>query len=146
MQEIPANWLIATDGSKYATMSVQFAAKLYKFLEPKPNVMLLNVISDPRGIKKEVAKAADTEKDRAKRVLRDAREYFLQEAGSAETVSTMVAIGEPRQVIVEVAKANEVDHLIMGGSDYQWKITDLLSGGVTNYILHHLNCVITVIK
>lgn len=29
--ELPQNWLIATDGSKYATMSVRYAAKLYKF-------------------------------------------------------------------------------------------------------------------
>jgi nucleotide-binding universal stress UspA family protein len=144
--EIPANWLIATDGSEYATMSVQFAAKLYKFLEPKPNVMLLTVIADPRAVRNDTTKLTDEQREKSKQVLREAREHFLAEAGSAETVSTMVAIGEPRQVIVEIAKSNNIDHLIMGGSDYQWKITDLLSGGVTNYILHHLNCVITVIK
>ncbi|MCH8495402.1 MAG: universal stress protein [Balneolales bacterium] len=144
--KLPQNWLIATDGSKYATMSVQYAAQLYKFLDPKPNVMLLNVISDPRNVSKSVDNAHESTKSEGKRVLSEARAFFLKEAGSADTVSTMVAIGEPRQVIVEIVKANEIDHLIMGGSDYQWKITDLLSGGVTNYIMHHLNCVITVIK
>lgn len=144
--EIPANWLIATDGSRYADMSVEYAAKLYRFLDPKPTVMLLHVVSDPRNVRKDIQKMTDVQRDESKRVLRGARELFLQEAGSADTVQTMVAIGEPRQIIVEIAKANQIDHLIMGGSDYQWKITDLLSGGVTNYILHHLNCVITVIK
>jgi nucleotide-binding universal stress UspA family protein len=144
--EIPANWLIATDGSRYANMSVEFAAKLYRFLEPKPNVMLLTVVADPRNVRRDVQKLTDTQRDDSKRILREARDLFFREAGSADTVQTMVAIGEPRQVIVEIAKANQIDHVIMGGSDYQWKITDLLSGGVTNYILHHLNCVITVIK
>jgi len=144
--EIPANWLIATDGSRYANMSVEFAAKLYRFLEPKPNVMLLTVVADPRNVRRDVQKLTDAQRDDSKRILREARDLFFREAGSADTVQTMVAIGEPRQVIVEIAKANQIDHVIMGGSDYQWKITDLLSGGVTNYILHHLNCVITVIK
>ena len=72
--------------------------------------------------------------------------FFLDLAGSDETVSTMVGIGEPRQIIVETVKANKIDHLIMGGADYQWRITDLLSGGVTNYIIEHVSCVITLIK
>jgi nucleotide-binding universal stress UspA family protein len=144
--ELPANWLIATDGSRYANMSVEFAAKLYRFLDPKPNVMLLTVVDDPRNTRRDVQKLTDVQRDESKRILREAKDLFQQEAGSAETVQTMVAIGEPRQVIVEIAKGNKVDHVIMGGSDYQWKITDLLSGGVTNYILHHLNCIITVIK
>lgn len=143
--ELPGNWLIATDGSKYATMSVSYAAKLYKFLDPKPNVMILNVVPDPRAAR-DVSGLSSKQQDGSTQVLRDAREQFLKEAGSAETVSTMVAIGEPRQVIVEIVKSNNVDHLIMGGADYQWRITDLLSGGVSNYILHHLNCVITIIK
>lgn len=144
--DMPLNWLVATDGSKYATLSVQYAARLYKYMDPKPTVMLLNVIPDPRSLRKDVADVTPAERDKSKKVLIEARSFFLKEAGSDETVSTMVAIGEPRQIIVEVAKSNNIDHLIMGGADYQWKITDLLSGGVTNYILHHLNCVITVIK
>jgi hypothetical protein len=43
----PQRWLIATDGSKYATMSVEYAANLYKQLEPKPQVMIITVIPDP---------------------------------------------------------------------------------------------------
>lgn len=144
--DLPGKWLIATDGSTYATMSVQYAAKLYGQLDPKPEVMLLNVLPDPRAKGKELDREAEAKRQQAKIVLADARDYFVREAGTAETVSTMVAFGEPRSVIVEVAKSREIDHLIMGGSDYQWKITDLLSGGVTNYILHHLNCVITIIK
>jgi len=144
--EMPQNWLIATDGSKYATMSVRYAAKLYKFLDPKPNVMLLNVISDPRTIRRDSIEISAAVREQSKKVLVEARSFFLEEAGSDDTISTMVAIGEPRQIIVQVVKSNQIDHLIMGGADYQWRITDLLSGGVTNYILHHVNCVITVIK
>jgi nucleotide-binding universal stress UspA family protein len=143
MSGLPQRWLLATDGSKYATQSVQYAARLYKFIDPKPSVLIMTVIPDPRNRRD---KDNEQSKDKSKHVLREAKAFFEAEAGIADTVSTFVAIGEPREVIVETAKKAEIDHLIMGGGDYQWKITDLLSGGVTNYILHHLNCVITIIK
>ena len=120
---------------------------MFKFLEPKPNVLIIHVIPDPYDTQSRNPLTALTkEKERGKQILREAKERFIAAAGEAETVSTMVAIGEPRQVIVEIAKGNQTDHIIMGGSDYRWKITDLLSGGVSNYILHHMQCVITVIK
>ncbi len=143
MSGLPQRWLLATDGSKYATLSVQYAARLYKILDPKPTVLIMTVIPDPRNRRD---KDIEQSKDRSKHVLREAKAFFESEAGDSDTVSTFVAIGEPREVIVETAKKANIDHLIMGGGDYQWKITDLLSGGVTNYILHHLNCVITIIR
>ncbi len=138
---LPERWMIATDGSTYASQAVDYAAKLYRQLDPKPEVLLLTVIPDPRQKKPD-----PVANERSKTVLREAKERFLREAGSADTVSTLVAIGEPREVIVDAARKNGIGHVIMGGADYQWRITDLLSGGVTNYILHHLNCVITMIK
>jgi nucleotide-binding universal stress UspA family protein len=142
---LPQNWLIATDGTKYATMSVEYAAKLYACMNPKPNVMLLHIIPDPRR-GSSGSPETDQGKQKGKKVLAEARQYFLDIAGSDEHVNTMIMIGEPRQAIVETVKANTIDHLIMGGADYQWKITDLLSGGVTNYIIQHVSCVITLIK
>lgn len=140
---LPQRWLLATDGSKYATLSVQYAARLYKLMDPKPNVLIMTVIPDPRNRKE---KENDLNRDKSKLVLREAKDFFEMEAGDADSVSTMVTIGEPRETIVDTARKANIDHVIMGGGDYQWKITDLLSGGVTNYILHHLNCVITIIK
>lgn len=145
--QFPSRWLIATDGSKYANLSVEYAAEMYRFVKPKPNVLIIHVIPDPTDSQSRNPLTALTkEKERGKQILREAKERFVAAAGEAETVSTMVAIGEPRQVIVEIAKGNHTDHIIMGGSDYRWRITDLLSGGVSNYILHHMQCVITVIK
>ena len=145
--ELPKRWLIATDGSKYAEMSVDYAAGLYGAIRPKPEVTLLHVIPDPTDSQsRNPMTALSKEKEHGKQLLKAAKDKFVQAAGKADTVHTMVAIGEPRQVIVEIAKGNKTDHIIMGGSDYRWRITDLLSGGVSNYILHHLQCVITVIK
>ena len=147
--ELPKRWLIATDGSKYAEMSVDYAAGLYGAItqKQKPEVTLLHVIPDPTDSQsRNPLTALSKEKEQGKKILQQAKNKFVEAAGTADTVHTMVAIGEPRQVIVEIAKGNKTDHIIMGGSDYRWRITDLLSGGVTNYILHHLQCVITVIK
>lgn len=147
--EVPKKWLIATHGAKFANMSVSYAANLYTMMHPRPEVMILNVISKPDG--GETRSRAEEEQfkedqKQGKRILREAKDVFIQKDGKAETVSTMVAIGEPRQKIVEIAKSNNTDHIIMGGADFKWKITDLISGGVTNYVLHHMHCVITVIK
>lgn len=142
---LPQNWLIATDGSKYATESVEYAARLYACMSPRPNVLLLHIVPDPRRAAKSGSEG-DSEKQKGKQILAEARQYFIDLAGDDDQVNTMVLVGEPRQAIVETVRANKIDHLIMGGADYQWKITDLLSGGVTNYIIQHVSCVITLIK
>jgi len=145
--KFPKQWLLATDGSKYANMAVEYAAQLYANLMVKPNIVLLHVIPDPTGAQnRDPINAKKKEKDRGRLVLNEAKEKFKEEAGTTENISTLMVIGDPRKTIVEIAKSNKTDHLIMGGSDYRWKISDLLSGGVSNYVLHHLNCLITFIK
>lgn len=114
INHLPSKWLIATDGSPYATMSVEYAARLYKHLNPKPDVILLNVIKDPRSLRREQSDLSSEERNKSRQVLVDARDIFLKEAGSDDTVSTLAIIGEPRQVIVEIAKVKEIDHVIMG--------------------------------
>jgi nucleotide-binding universal stress UspA family protein len=143
--ELPKRWMLATDGSKYANLSVEYAAKLYNFMVPKPDVLIINVIPEPgksSGQSKDIA--VIKEKERGKQILREAVQRFIDTSGSAETVRTMVAIGEPREVIVKIAEGNKTDHIIMGGADFRW--TDVISGGVSNYVLHHTKCVVTLIK
>ena len=145
--KLPNQWLLPTDGSKYAVMATEYASKLYAQLDPKPNVVILHVISDPTGSQsRDPLNAKSEEKEKGRQLLTEAKQMFIDNSGIADTVTTMMAIGEPRKTIIEIAKSNQTDHLIMGGSDYRWRISDLLSGGVSNYVLHHLNCLITFIK
>lgn len=143
--ELPKRWMLATDGSKYANLSVDYAAKLYKFMDPKPDVLIINVIPEPGktpGDSKDLA--VIKEKERGKQILREAVQRFIDTSGKADTVRTMVAMGEAREIIVKIAEGNKTDHIIMGGADFRW--TDVISGGVSNYVLHHSKCVVTVIK
>ncbi|MFU8859926.1 MAG: universal stress protein [Cyclonatronaceae bacterium] len=143
--ELPKRWMLATDGSKYANLSVEYAAQLYKFMDPKPDVLIINVIPEPgKSAGKETDIAVIKEKERGKQILREAVQRFIDASGSAETVRTMVAMGESREVIVKIAEGNKTDHIIMGGADFRW--TDVISGGVSNYVLHHAKCLVTLIK
>jgi nucleotide-binding universal stress UspA family protein len=143
--EFPKRWMLATDGSKYANLSVEYAAQLYKQMDPKPDVLIINVIPEPgKSTGDDNSVEVLQEKERGKQILREAVQRFVDANGSAETVRTMVAMGEPREVIIKIAEGNKTDHIIMGGADFRW--TDVISGGVSNYVLHHAKCVVTLIK
>ncbi|MEX2362314.1 MAG: universal stress protein, partial [Balneolaceae bacterium] len=82
-------WLIATNGSKYASAAVKYSAELYKDLRYEPEVCILVVAVDDE---------AETE---AKAIIELAKYMFENEIDKEVNLSTVVAIGEPGKVIVE---------------------------------------------
>lgn len=145
--DLPKQWLVAIDKSDNASMALEYAAKLYAGLSSKPNVLLIHVINDPinaHGIDPKHAKSL--EKDRGRHLLKQSKEIFKDIADSDENVNTMLLIGNPRKLIVEVAQNNGTDHIILGGHDFKWDISKIMKGDVSNYVLHHMDCTITIIK
>jgi len=128
-------------------MALEYAAKLYAVLSFKPNVILIHVINDPintQGIDPKHAKSL--EKDRGRHLLKKSKETFKEIANSDEKVNTMLLIGNPRTLIVEIAQNNNTDHIILGGHDFKWDISKIMKGDICNYVLHHMDCTITIIK
>jgi nucleotide-binding universal stress UspA family protein len=130
----PSNWLIATNGSKYASEAVKHAGLLSALLNNKPTVNILVVSDDKDG------------EDRAKGIVEMAKFLFEEHSGPEVDPELLVETGDPGSVIVEKAEKLGCDQIFIGGADFKWDINDGETGGISNYIIDKFNGVITVVK
>ncbi|MDR9414637.1 MAG: universal stress protein [Gracilimonas sp.] len=127
-------WVIATNGTKYASEAVKYAAELFRDLRVEPEVYILVVAIDDESI---------TE---ARAITELAKFTFEDIAGKEGPLSTLVEVGEPGEVIIEQFKKLKADHLFIGGADFKWDINEDRPGGISNYIIEHIAGGITLIK
>lgn len=127
-------WLIATNGTRYASEAVKYAAELYKNLRFEPEVCILVVAMN------------DEAQSEAKAIIELAKFMFEDVAGKEGSLTTKIDIGEPGKVIVEQMKEQKADHLFIGAADFKWDVNDETAGGISNYIIHHVSGKVTLIK
>ena len=127
-------WLIATNGTRYASEAVKHAAKLFAHYPEKPIVVILTVIED------------ESRYNEAKAVLEMAKYLFEDVAGGSAHVELRTEVGLPGEVISEIASADEVDQVFIGGADFKWDVNEGDEGGVSNYVVHKIKGTITIIK
>lgn len=130
----PSKWLIATNGSRYASEAVKHAGILSSELTNKPEVTLLVIATEK-----------ETE-DIALGIVEMAKFLFEEEGGNSVDPKLEVRIGAPGPTIVDTAKELGCDHILIGGADFKWDIHDDKPGGVSNYIIARFDGVITVVK
>ncbi|MDU4517034.1 MAG: universal stress protein, partial [Lactococcus lactis] len=53
--------------------------------------------------------------------------------------------GSPKREIVQYAKDNDIDLIVMGATD-AGAIDKLLAGSTTNYVVNHAPCAVTIIQ
>lgn len=131
---IPLNWLIATNGSIYASEAVKYAGELSAQLNKNPEVTLL------------VIAATKEEEEVALGIVEMAKFLFEEKSRHDLQPELLVKIGEPGKTIVETAKELKCDHILIGGNDFKWDVNDEKPGGISNYIIHHFKGLITVVK
>ncbi|MFN1835644.1 universal stress protein [Balneola sp. MJW-20] len=128
-------WLIATNGTKYASEAVKYAATLFRDLRNEPEVHILVVAVDEKA------------EDEAKGIMELAKYLFDETAGKEGNVNIDVDTGEPGKVIIENMKKLNATHLFIGGADFKWDINDDKPGGISNYIIEHLDgAAVTLLK
>lgn len=130
----PSNWLIATNGSIYASEAVKHAGVLSSVLTEKPKVTILVVADEKKN------------KDVALGIVEMAKYLFDLESGSKVEPELEVRVGSPGEVIVDTAKEFGCDQILIGGADFKWDINDDTPGGVSNFIIANFEGVITVVK
>lgn len=130
----PSNWLIATNGGKYASEAVKHAGMLSSLLKNKPTVTILVVAEDKEN------------EDKAKGIIEMANYLFERNSGPEMDPELMVKVGEPGKTIIESAEQLECDHILIGGADFKWDVKDGKPGGISNYIIDKFNGIITVVK
>ena len=129
-----SKWLIATNGSKYASEAVKHAGILSAELTNKPEVTILVIATEK-----------ETE-DIALGIVEMAKFLFEEQGVKSIEPRLEVRIGSPGKTIVNTAKELGCDHILIGGADFKWDIHDDKPGGVSNYIIAHFDGVITVVK
>ena len=127
-------WVIATNGTKYASEAVKYAAELYRDLRIEPEIYILVVANDDDAV------------NQAKAILEMAKFTFEDIAGKEGALTTLVETGEPGDVIIQQMKSLDGDHLFIGGADFKWDINSDDEGGISNYIIENISGGITLIK
>ncbi len=130
----PKKWVIATNGTKYASEAVKYAADLFRDMHSEPEIYLLVVAINEEAL---------TE---AKAILELAKYTFEEVAGKEGSLTATVEVGEPGKIIVEQMSLLDADHLFIGGADFKWDINDESPGGISNYIIQNITGGITLIK
>ncbi|HET8864703.1 MAG TPA: universal stress protein [Gracilimonas sp.] len=127
-------WVIATNGTKYASAAVKYAAELFRDLRAEPEVYILVVSVDDDSV------------NEAKGIIELAKYTFEDIAGKEASLTTLVETGEPGKVIVEKMNTIKADHLFIGGADFKWDINEDGAGGISNYIIDNISGGVTLIK
>ncbi len=132
--KLPTNWLIATNGTKFAGEAVQHAGMLSAVLKEKPDVTILVV--------------AETEetKEKALAIVEMAKLLYKEFGGPLSNPKAMVKIGKPGEVIVETANELECDQVLIGGGDFKWNVNEVEEGAISNYIIANFHGVLTVAR
>jgi nucleotide-binding universal stress UspA family protein len=127
-------WVIATNGTKYASAAVKYAADLFRNLRNEPEIYILVVAINDEAV---------TE---AKAILEMAKYTFEDIAGKEVPLTPYVEIGEPGKIIVEQVDALNADHLFIGGADFKWDINEDGPGGISNYVVENISGGVTLLK
>ena len=140
--------LLCTDGSEGATGAARFTADLARSLNAE--VVLASVFSPPVGAMLWTHEALPTNMDdvlatgeTVKTALTKAAETVLAAAGVSFRL--IVETGDPVQQILEIAKREAVD-LIVLGSRGLGGFTSLLLGSVSDSVTHHAPCPVLIVR
>jgi nucleotide-binding universal stress UspA family protein len=138
---MPQTVLVAVDGSPSSKAAVTFVAEEW----PSAAVALLHVV-DPSVVGYEaVASTAETwyerERERAGELLDEAAEPLPETA----TVERFVEVGRPAPTIVEVAKREGADHVVVG-SHGRAGMSRILLGSVAEAVVRRSPAPVTVAR
>jgi len=142
---------VAVDGSQHAKRALDTACKL---LRPEQDeVMVLTCIDEYSALDvldeelvlfaaETVEKANAELRENGTRMLTEAAEYLKARGLS---YSTYLAKGNSREGIVEAAKDNKVD-IVVVGSRGLGALSRLLVGSVSEYVVTHAPCPVLVVR
>lgn len=144
--------LVPTDGSAYAAKAFEYASDLA--LKYDAELHIVHVVSEskmPEGLDDFI---------RAERIEDQPREaVFLEKMGDAiiqsvkeksklkgmENVKSAVLMGDPAEKIIEYAKANGIDMIVLGNRGLG-AVKTLFMGSVSNKVCNLADCTCVTVK
>ena len=141
----PSHVLVPLDGSPLATDALVYALETFDC-----HVTVLNVVT-PLDSSMSEGGIVDPGEERAERARKRATEVVgrakRRAAEAGYDVDTLVETGDPAETIVDVAKREGVDHIVMGshGGD-RHELTRRLLGTVATDVVGSAPVTVTVVR
>lgn len=134
--------LIATDGSDHARKAIEYASDIAA--KYKAAVYIIHV-TPPLGswAEGDVEKIKDNQQKFANQVIEEA-EREVKKKG-VESYQSTILQGHPAGEIIEFARKNSVDMIVMG-SHGAGKVEMLMLGSVSNKVCHLAECTCVTVK
>jgi nucleotide-binding universal stress UspA family protein len=140
------NILAAVDGSENSDRVIEYLVKHSGWYKNPLEVHLLNVQLALVGVNVKLFISQDTlnehYRDEGNAALKHARER-LDAAGIKYTHH--ISVGDPAEVIVEFAKSQGCDHILMGSRGLG-SVSGLVLGSVATKVLHLTHVPVTLIR
>ncbi len=139
------NILIPIDGSIYSAKAVEKGLELAQSIGS--NVTLLNAIPmvlGPTGrIHYDVHQMHEEHQKASEEMLLESKKKF---EGINVKVETVSMYGSAADVIIDYAKSNGIDLVIMGSHGLGAVLNRMLTGSTTTKVLHHIEIPVLVVK
>ena len=134
--------LIATDGSDHARKAIGYASDIAT--KYKATVYLIHVVP-PVGswAEVDVEKIQDNQQKFANQIIEEAEKEVKKKG--VESYQSTILQGQPAGEIIEFARKNNVDMIVMG-SHGAGKVEMLMLGSVSNKVCHLADCTCVTVK
>ena len=135
--------LVPVDGSEAATHAAAYAAQLARAFDAR--LTLVHVFDAP-GVVALGLRSLGAEQ--IKQVEEDAARMAFAKARAVmgdSTPAERAEMGDPAEVIITVAKREAIDHIVMGSRGLS-PAQELLLGSVSDRIIRHAHCPVTIVR
>lgn len=132
--------LVAVDGSEYSNVAVKKAGELAEKFGSK--VTLLNVVKPLSVFHEGVEIVEALQKDEAMQILRKSKEILIDMEIDSKTLFRK---GDPTSEIVDIARENDVDLIVIGSRGFSG-IKMFLLGSVSKRVTEHAHCSVLVVR
>ena len=134
--------LIATDGSDHARKAIRYASDIAA--KYKATVYLIHVVPPLHSVAEvDVKKIQDNQQKFANQIIEEAEREVKKK--DVEGYQSTILQGDPAREIIEFARKNSVDMIVMG-SHGAGKVEMLMLGSVSNKVCHLADCTCVTVK
>lgn len=131
--------MVCHDGSKSAQTALEKTVSLFK--SQKPELILLTVVEEPLDATSVDEDSFEKWRNKRDEDLKKAAEWV---AGHGVDVDALLAVGDPRKMILQAAKAKDVDMLVVAKRGTS-AIEQMVLGSVSAFIVRHAHCPVLVL-
>jgi nucleotide-binding universal stress UspA family protein len=135
--------LVCYDGSDKADAALDKAIKLFAHL--KPQIILVTVVEEPLDASSNVEDSFEEWRAAREKELRQAAEKLAQ---SGLEVDAILAVGNPRKMLVEAVNKRQPDLLVITSRPPKGGVRfGNVTVSVSDYLLHHIDaCPVLVMQ